>query len=843
MSPTPPSTNSSQGGRSPEEQFRVVRKRNRVPLSCYPCRTRKKCDRSHPCSNCTKREGMGTQSCSYAAPVSRKKNQSQGDSSPDDMQNRIDRLEGLVLSLMHGGANVDAASAVAAGATQSATDSGSSARAGGGDEAVMVDDDDDDDDENSDDEEEGLATSLGFLKVDTDKGKSLYVGQEHWHTLLADISEVKNYFTSHKKELESSYERVRLSKPMAAREGPTLFFGAIAASEIEIRSELPPKSAVLTLCSRYFNSMDNAVSIIHGPTFQHQLRNHWQDPSKTPVMWLGLLYSVLCLAMLSYHKVGDEPPEWKGRTLEMATEYRLRTVQCLVKSDYTQPVEYTVETMILYVLGEYSSRWDADLGLWLIVSLITRISFRMGYHRDAKWFPSLSPFQAEMRRRTWALVRMSDAIFSHQVSLPSMIYEHDCDTQLPNNIFDEEFHPYSKELPPSHPPTEPTPIAYMIAKSRLCNELGNILQATNQVGKHVPYDEIIRFDAKLRQIMQELPPHLKLTALEGSHDPVTLIIARFNVEILYQKILCLLHRKYLPRARQSPRYTHSRRAAIQASLTALDHLAVLHRESQSNGRLRAVGWYVKSIATKDFTLPAMLLILDLHYDNLASQTSTPPDNEGASPWNAEQRARMIGSLDSAKEIWKTLADTSMEAFKATKVIDIMLEKIRDPTGVANQPNVQAEPMPGLESNLQTYLAPIMGSGLVSPHSLPDFNPNINPFSTPNPAPFMAMDFSASAPEGVDFQTEGFAGAGPTSPFSSMFTNMGTGANTGVDMSANFDWNAFENYTQIANWGADQSFQIYGVAGEQASPEQSSSTGGRSGSGSGPGAGGSGSRSG
>ncbi|WQF77788.1 hypothetical protein CDEST_02802 [Colletotrichum destructivum] len=42
MTPTPPSTTPSSGsGRSPEEQFRVVRKRNRVPLSCYPCRTRK----------------------------------------------------------------------------------------------------------------------------------------------------------------------------------------------------------------------------------------------------------------------------------------------------------------------------------------------------------------------------------------------------------------------------------------------------------------------------------------------------------------------------------------------------------------------------------------------------------------------------------------------------------------------------------------------------------------------------------------------------------------------------------------------------------------------------------
>ncbi|KAM0497718.1 hypothetical protein ACHAP8_006566 [Fusarium lateritium] len=835
MTPTPPSTNSSQGGRSPEEQFRVVRKRNRVPLSCYPCRTRKyvhldptiptKCDRSHPCSNCTKREGMNTSSCSYATPVSRKKNQSQGDSSPDDMQNRIDRLEGLVLSLMHGGANIDAASAAAAGAaTRSATDSGSSAKVEREDENAMTYDEE----ENSD-EEDGLATSLGFLKVDTDKGKSLYVGQEHWHTILADISEVKNYFTSHKKELESSYERVKSSKPQAAREGPTLLLGATPASEIEIRAELPPKSAVLTLCSRYFNSMDNAVNIIHGPTFQQQLKDHWQDPNKTPIMWLGMLYSVLCLAMLSYHKVGDEPPEWRGRTLELANEYRLRTVQCLVKSDYTKPNEYTVETMILYVFGEYSSRWDADLGLWLIVSLIVRIAFRMGYHRDAKWFPTITPFQAEMRRRTWALVRMSDVIFSHQVSLPSMIYENDCDTQLPNNIFDDEFYPDIKELPPSRPSTVATPIAYMIAKSRLCNELGNILQSTGQVGKHVPYDEVIRFDAKMRQIMQELPPHLKLTTLEGSHDPVTLIIARFNVDILYQKILCLLHRKYLPRARQSPRYAHSRRAAIEASLTALDHLAVLHRESQSNGRLRSVGWFVKSIATKDFTLPAMLVILDLHFDNIAAQSSVRQDDEGAAMWNDDQRSKMIGSLETARKIWNTLADTSMEAFKAAKVIDIMLDKIKDPTSSNEDVPGVPSPMPGLMLGLGADISPPMAPGFVSPNSLPEFNATANPFSTPNPAAFMGMDFGMPGPEGIDFQTDGFAGAGPASPFSSMFGNLGASNNAGMDMAANFDWNAFENYTQMANWGADQSFQIYGSGGDQSSPEQTSSMGGRSGS--------------
>ncbi|KAL7930832.1 fungal-specific transcription factor domain-containing protein [Trichoderma chlorosporum] len=731
---------------------------------------------------------MDTSSCSYAAPATRKKSQNQTDATPDDMQNRIDRLEGLVLSLMHGGANVDPASAAAAGraasTSQSLTDSGSSAKAGREEGVTMAEDDSD--------TEEGLAASLGVLKVDPDKGKSMYIGQEHWHSILADISEVKNYFMFHKKELETSYERVRLSKPMAAREGPTLLLGALPASEIELRAELPPKSSILTLCSRYFNSMDNAVCIIHGPTFFKQLKSHWEDPSKTPIMWLGLLYSVLTLAMLSYHKVGDEPPEWRGRTLELASEYRLRTVQCLIKADYTKPVEYTVEAMLLYVFGEYSSRWDADLGLWLIVSVITRIAFRMGYHRDAKWFPNLTPFQAEMRRRSWALVRMSDVVFSHQVSLPNMIYENDCDTQLPNNLFDDEFHPDTKELPPSRPSSEPTPISYMIAKVRLCSELGNILQATNMVGKTVPYDEIIRFDAKLRQIMQELPPHLRLGALEASQDPVTLIIARYNIDILFQKIVCLLHRKYHSKAQHNPRYAFSRRSAIEASLQALEHLAKLHRESQGNGRLRSVSWYIKSIATKEFTLPAMLLVLDLHYDNMARQSSTTTDDSFI--YSDGQRNKMINALETAKGIWADLAHTSMEAFKASKVIEIMMEKIRMPCGDAMDSNSGQVP----PSRTDSLSASIVGTGssldqtpaslgLASPLGIPGLGGQ-DPFS--QSTAFMGMDFGLRGTNAAEFPQFDALGSGTgtgASPLS-MFTNLGATGGAG-DLS-NFDWVRF-----------------------------------------------------
>lgn len=395
-------------------------------------------------------------------------------------------------------------------------------------------------------------------------------------------------------------------------------------------------------------------------------------------------------------------------------------------------------------------------------------------------------------------------IFSHQVSLPNMIYEHDCDTQLPTNIFDDEFYPDMKELPRARPSTEPTPIAYMIAKARLCNEAGNILQATHRVGKHVTYDEVIRFDAKLRQIKHELPPHLKLTQLESSPDPVTLIIARFNIDILYSKIMCLLHRKYLPRARQNSRYTHSRRSAIEASLQALKHLALLSRESEGTGRLRSLGWFIKSTATKDFTLPAMLVVLDLHFDNVARLQPASSLGEGSYLYTDTQRRDMLEILETVRGIWESLADTSMEAFKASKVLDIMLKKVQDPSQEPPVPTGGMGPMDDPMTSLASdALNPsiTMPQNMLSPGTLGEFGMGVDPFTSANQSSFMGIDFGLNQSTVPNVQMDGTTAQSSASPMS-MFTTTGMPGQQ-PDLSANFDWVGIRNSQSCSDWNTDE----------------------------------------
>ncbi|KAI2635067.1 fungal-specific transcription factor domain-containing protein [Xylaria nigripes] len=825
MTPTPPSTTTSSSGPSYEEQFRVVRRRNRVPLSCYPCRTRKlKCNRGSPsCENCAKRGDA--QSCVYATPSSRRKNRSnpEGNATPDDMQNRINRLEGLVLSLMHGGANIDSSTVTASAEATSSRNAlitgppSSSSPSSALPERDEIGEMKDDCEASDSDVDDNLAESLGFLKVDTDQGRSMYVGQEHWHTLLADVTEVKNFYASHKKDLENSYRRVLSSKPHTARNAPIFLLSAPPASEVELRAELPAKTAITTLVSRYFNSLDTAASIIHEPTFQQELRAHWQNPSKSSITWIGLLYAILCLAMLSYHKVGDEPPEWRGRSLDLAAEYRLRTVQCLVEADYTKPGEYTVETMILYLFGEYSSRWDADLSLWLINSIITRIAFRMGYHRDPEWFPSISPFKGEMRRRIWALLRMADVSLSYQVSLPSMIYEHHTDTKLPSNLFDEEFGVNSKVLPPSRPSIEATPIAYMIEKAKLAIQFGNILQAVTRLGKGVSYDEILQHDRKLLDIVDSFPPHLRMQPLDGSQDPVTLIIARYNLELLYQKIACMLHRKHMSKARQNPRYAYSRRRAIEASLAMLGHLKSIYRECQPNGRLRTMKWLVSS-TSKDALLPTMLVIMDLHHDHTAYAAGEQQDSQAKYFWTPEHRQEMIRKLEDVRSIWSSLSQESVEAFKAWNILRIMLEKIKNPVpprpGTGETLNHVEHVFNGCERGVQPENPLPMkfdmpSSGGMAPNSsfLPLGGTTYSGFDLGSDMGFPMMP---------DYQTDIGAINTTASPFS-MFTNMRNSTDMAID--DNFDWEAFDNFAQMANW-PDQTFGFFAGNPEQQSQQGS-----------------------
>lgn len=95
------------------------------------------------------------------------------------MQNRIDRLENLVLSLMTNGSQ--AAGPAAAAAALSGHDSVES-----GQNYQDLELDDDVDGQNEESDTEAVTKSFGIMKVDNNK--SMYISEAHWASVLNDVS-------------------------------------------------------------------------------------------------------------------------------------------------------------------------------------------------------------------------------------------------------------------------------------------------------------------------------------------------------------------------------------------------------------------------------------------------------------------------------------------------------------------------------------------------------------------------------------------------------------------------------------------------------------------------------
>jgi hypothetical protein len=730
------------------------------------------------------------------------------------MQNRIDRLEGLVLSLMTNGSQ-----AVGPAAAQQALSAGASSVGSGSlgpnldnelDDSGMMDDDADGQEPES--ETDGVTKSFGILKVDAERQKTFYVGEAHWAVLLNEIGEVKNYFVAHKKEYEAQMEKVEQARKTMGSDvgsGPALLFGStVPPSRAEILAQIPSRYMADILIGRYFNTFDPATHILHGPTFQRHYNQHWVDPSKSSIVWIAMLFAMMRLAMLSYGREGDEPPEFRGKCQDLASNFRTQMAHCLITADYTKPHNYIIETLIFHLHAEYTSNRDAEASVWVLVGMIARLAMRMGYHRDAKLFPNLSPFQGEMRRRVWTFVRSADLLFSFQVALPSMIRIGDSDTELPRNIYDDEFDEDSTTLPAPRPSSEATPISYMIAKGRLSFGFGRVLEEINGVQRK-GYDEILKIDRGLRDIYESIPDHLKLKPMaEQTLAPISLIMARFSLATVYHKSQCVLHRRYMRLARNGNRYMHSRRQCLDSAMSLLNFQAIQHQQSRERGRLRSLRNHVNSLTAHDYLLAATIVCMDLYNtrERLSNDNDVSTPNTSVSGGSISQGSNMstdgayvaglnytredlVRALEESRDVWMGNRDLSMEAYKASELLNVLLYHIKlpySPSQPQNAPlpagNPQSQGSNNDEQNAAMTLGMLQAGGLGS--TLPAGSGS-NAASPGGPWDKGGL-YGNFGVNNEQFNPGLFGAANPASPFGSgLFSGpMGMG---NLDQGMNLDW--------------------------------------------------------
>jgi hypothetical protein len=422
----------------------------------------------------------------------------------------------------------------------------------------------------------------------------------------------------------------------------------------------------------------------------------WKDPDRTPLMWFGLLFSILGLASHYYVMSGDElhtiPAPFTSIS-EMASHYRDRTAQCLLEVNYLKPVRYTVDTLCFYYLLDIFQSKDAEFGSYIVLGIIVRVAMRLGYHRDASHYPNISPFDGEMRRRTWTMIFQFDLVTSALVGLPRMIREGETDTAEPKNLLDADFDKDMTELPHPRPVTDVTPIAYAIFKTRLFQQFGLIVDQINAISP-APYKDVMRLDSQLTATHATLPPYLTMRPLSLSlTDRPDMILQRFALEGCFQKSRCMLHRKYLIPGQSNPQYRYSRTASVDASMKLLDVQYIMHEASQPGGQLYRERWRMSSLISQDFVLAAIILCLDLDWDMRFGKSH---EDEVERIWPRDTR---LQKLKHSYEIWSESSRKSNRAAKAAEALRVMLRRLE--TG--NLKAAQQRPVGSECSNLESRI--------------------------------------------------------------------------------------------------------------------------------------------
>lgn len=129
----------------------------------------------------------------------------------------------------------------------------------------------------------------------------------------------------------------------------------------------------------------------------------------------------------------------------LTKRFRFAVEQALARAGFLHTRKLIVVQAAVLFLSCASHPRDAHF-VWTMIAVVTRLGLGLGLHRDGVNF-ELSPYETEMRRRTWWYIYLLDVRTSESQATSPQIREGDYNTLLPLNINDEDLAPDTIEAP------------------------------------------------------------------------------------------------------------------------------------------------------------------------------------------------------------------------------------------------------------------------------------------------------------------------------------------------------------------------------------------------------------
>lgn len=421
------------------------------PRSCVTCRKRKvKCDKVHPCNNCTRNHIE----CVFPAPGrAPRKVRKVADGRDKELLERLRRLEGVVKGMgvevpgeekeyskdPDSRASMEPRPQTDAAVSQMEVNGGSISRPASG----FFDDIDHKDKTKWVEERQDRNFENRFGRLVVNEGKSRYINNSFWANLSNEVEDLKGILNQ-----SSDEEEVADSTPASTQNAVGNHQGWVfgfSSQNVDLLSLHPLPGQIQEYWETFKDRVDPLVKVLHIPSIEPTVLSAASHLSNLSKGFEALLFAIYYGATTSLN-AADCAQKFGEEKSVLLARYRFAIQQALARANFLTTEEIVVLQAFVVFLICLRRNNDARV-IWTLTGLVVRIAQTIGVHRDGSHF-GLAPFEVEMRRRLWWQVCILDTRASEDHGCDPTIIEQAFDTKMPLNINDADIHPDMKEFPP-----------------------------------------------------------------------------------------------------------------------------------------------------------------------------------------------------------------------------------------------------------------------------------------------------------------------------------------------------------------------------------------------------------
>ncbi|KAK7423029.1 hypothetical protein QQX98_001319 [Neonectria punicea] len=311
--------------------------------------------------------------------------------------------------------------------------------------------------------------SVSKSQVIHGQGRSMFVNNSLWSRVVEEFDDPEDAFEDYSSDSNGS-----------EASNDDFSFVLSTRPKLNTRSRHPPAEHIQQLLQIFIDNVDPLTKVVHVPTLRVAIQKAASNLETVPRGFEALMFAIYSAAVMSLNS-----DECKQRFCEsrktLLSRYIAATKTALSRARFMGTTSLVVlQALVLYLLSVRDIH--EPRAVWSLTGVAVRIAQGMGLERDGV-HTGLSPFEIEMRRRIWWLLKTHDYRTADLCGLPKF---RDLDlgpesTKRPTNVNDDQLYPGMPSLPVG--PTSLTDAAFVSLKYELANFAADHVVRFRQQGK------------------------------------------------------------------------------------------------------------------------------------------------------------------------------------------------------------------------------------------------------------------------------------------------------------------------------------------------------------------------